>query len=67
MRKRLTRLSIVLWGFTLWALFPVTPRSWSMAALHRYLRAAYAWRRRWVPARARLVTRWETERTTNHR
>ncbi|WIA99731.1 hypothetical protein [Curtobacterium sp. MCBA15_012] len=63
----LTRTPIVLWGVTVWALLPVLPHTWGTRFLHAYLRTAYRWRRQHIPSRARLVARWEAERTTNHR
>lgn len=67
MRKNLARLPIVIWGTILWALLPFMPRPWGMALVHRYFHTAYAWRRRWVPSRTRLVARWADERHTIHR
>ncbi|GAA3330632.1 hypothetical protein HP467_07305 [Curtobacterium albidum] len=67
MRYHLTRLPIIVWGVTVWALLPVLPHPWGTRYLLAYLRTAYRWRLNHIPSRARLVARWETERTTNHR
>lgn len=51
-RKEIERSLLRVWGVCVWLVLPLLPRSAGMALLHRYLRTAYGWRTRWIPARA---------------